>query len=175
MIGFRAERKTWVRVGSLDVEADGLKAVFGKSLALASHKFAEYVRDNYLSGQRLAVGVGRTLKGGKNRPGGTTRESTRPYRMKDRRGSDLPRYMVRPGVGIPGSLNYLYGIARGQAVSKNENRFHYKNGPAGFFVEDAWKAWGAGKTVRRYAEAVQDSWLRELANRSPETETIEAR
>jgi hypothetical protein len=172
MMSFAATRKTWIHIDRAMVEAEELKAVFGKSLALAAGTFSEYVRDNYLSGQALNVGEGgRKLKSGEYRPGGITRESTRFYRMKDKRVSDLPRYMVRPGVGIPGSLNYLYGIARGQAVSESGKRFYYAK-PIGFFIEDAWKAWGGGKEVRKLGEAVQSSWLRQLASRSPDVEAI---
>jgi len=59
-----------------------------------AEEYAETVRENYLSGQVLQVITGETrasVKFFKERPG---------------------RFGVRPGVGVPGNLNYLAGLAR---------------------------------------------------------------
>lgn len=60
-----------------------------------SEDFAQFVRDNYLSGQVLGVRTGET------------RESTRFFK------SQPGVFGVRPGVGVRGSLNYLNRFERG--------------------------------------------------------------
>ena len=158
MIGITLARKKWIDPNEFSVE--GLKAVAGESLALASFRFAEYVRLNKLSGQSLPKLTGETW------------DSTRSYLMTKKYGAN-PAYMVRPGVGIRGSLNYLYGMARGFAVAKSGEEYYYKKATP--FITEAWKEWGGGRQVRTLSEAVQASYLRELAARSPETETIEVK
>jgi hypothetical protein len=170
MIGFTAERVTWIDVGSDQVFVEDVRAILGKSLAPAASQLAEYVRVNKLSGQSLNIGRDRRLNSRGWHIRGTTRDSVRPYRMKDRHGNDLPRYMVRPGVGIWGSLNYLSGMTKGVAVSKLGNGFRYIRPRP--FMDEAWKEWGAGKKLRSIGESVQSAWLRERASRAPQTETI---
>lgn len=84
--------------------------------------FVEYVRSSWLSGQAMQVRTGRT------------RDSVTPWTNKK------GQILVRPGVGIPGTLNYLnrwigtdkefmypafrsFGTARiGRAIEKNVDR-----------------------------------------------------
>jgi hypothetical protein len=168
MIGLFAERKKWIDIGSHQFLVKDLQDIFGKSLALSSSQLAEYVRKNKLSGQSLLVG-----RGHRGHKGGQTRDSMQFHRLRDRRGNALPQYMARPGVGVRGSLNYLYGMAKGAAASKLGKGFNYARPRP--FVSEAWKEWGGGRKVRSLSEAVQSSYLRELAGRAPEVETFEVK
>lgn len=57
-------------------------------------EYAQYVREQWLSGQRLLVRTG------------TTRKSVRFFKMKN------GVFGVRPGSGVPGRLNYLVKFER---------------------------------------------------------------
>lgn len=177
MIGLFTERKKWIDIGSYQFLVADLQAIFGKSLALSSSQFADYVREHKLSGQSLRVGKGRpdAKPPGKTRghQGGQTRASMMSHRLRDKRGNALPQYMARPGVGVKGSLNYLYGMARGAAASKLGTGFNYSKPRP--FVSEAWKEWGGGRRVRSLSEAVQASYLRKLEGRAPEIETAEVK
>jgi hypothetical protein len=158
MIGMRLAWKKWTDLDKFTV--GDIYAIFGKTFALSSAKFAEYVRDYKLSGQSLYE------------PTGETKESTKPYRMTKKYGV-VPAYLVRPGVGIPGSLNYLYGMARGFAVAKSGKQFFYARPRP--FIKEAWEEWGGKKQVRSYAEAVKDSVIQKLLSGAPEIETTEVK
>jgi hypothetical protein len=59
-----------------------------------AEEFSRYARDSVFSGGVLPVQTGET------------RDSVRFFKIRD------GIFGVRPGVGIPGRLNYLYGLAR---------------------------------------------------------------
>jgi hypothetical protein len=66
---------------------------------------------------------------------GETRKSIGFYRTKKKN----PEYLIRPGVGIPGMLNYLYGEARGYATSRSGKKFSYTKKRD--VVNEGWKEW----------------------------------
>jgi hypothetical protein len=158
MIGLTLAWKKWTDLDRFTV--GDMYAIFGKTFALSSAKFAEYVRLQKLSDQSL------------NALTGETRDSLKSYRMTKKYGV-VPAYMVRPGVGIPGSLNYLYGMARGFAFSKSGKQFYYARPRP--FMKEAWEEWGGKKQVRSYAEAVKDSYIQKLLSGASEIETIEVK
>jgi hypothetical protein len=156
MIGLTLARKKWLDLNNFAI--GDAYAIMGRALAGSSKDLAEYVRLHKLSGQSLEA------------PTGETRGSVKPHRMTKRYGI-VPAYVVRPGVGIKGSLNYLAGVARGYAVAKSGKQFFYKRPRP--FIAEAWKEWGGARKVRKNSEAVLDRYLKELETRTPETETVE--
>lgn len=91
---------------------------FGKSLpkinnyaaSLIAKEYAEFVRTKYLSGQKLRAMTGET------------RRSVRFFKLKN------GMFGVRPGSGIPGRLNYLYGFERGSRAFMGPSRRAFKRG-----------------------------------------------
>ncbi|MDR1903073.1 MAG: hypothetical protein LBQ88_12440 [Treponema sp.] len=170
MIGLTLSRQKWI---DLDEFADNdLEAISAKSLALIGSLFAKYLRENKLSGQVLRVGKSRlTGKGDKTKlhQAGLTRYSTRPYSTRNRYG--VPSYMVRPGVGVPGHLNYLYGMSRGYAVANTGKWFEYKTKYE--FFKSGWREFKAGNKMRKLTEAVKGKYMQNITSKNPIIETIE--
>jgi hypothetical protein len=155
MIGLTLLRQKWIDLD--DFAANDVENIAAKSLALISALFAEYLRANKLSGQVYPALTGET------------RESTKQYAARKRFGT--PAYIVRPGVGIPGNLNYLYGMARGYAV-RNGEAFRYDHPRP--FLKEGWREFRAGGKVRTLTEAVKASYMNHLSSGSPEIETLGA-
>jgi len=85
-------------------------------LSILAAEFSEYVKRSKLSGQVLAVGSGKT------------RESMGFYKLKRSKG---PTFVVRPGRGIDGRLNYLGGMSRGMMITPKKGEWVYIRNEAG--------------------------------------------
>jgi len=68
---------------------------------------------------------------------GETRESIGIHRHKSKK---IPGYVIRAGIGIPGNLNYLAGLYRGQAVSRSGKVFSFARQRN--LIDDGWRIWG---------------------------------
>jgi hypothetical protein len=168
MIGLTFSRQKWIDLD--EFAANDLEAISAKSLALIASLFAKYLRENKLSGQVLQVGKDRLVSHGATlHQAGLTRYSTQPYSTKNRYG--VPSYIVRPGVGVPGNLNYLYGMARGYAVAKTGNWFEYKTKYE--FFKSGWREFKAGGKMRKLTEAVKGKYMQNITSKNPIVETIE--
>ena len=113
------------------------------SVATASGRFTAYLRNQ------------RFHKYFEDRTG-ETRGSIGRYRYKTK----APAYVVKAGVGIPGSLNYLAGLYRGRAVSRSGKVFDYKGG-ARPMLEESWKAWGGKGKLETISEEVLEKMIAE--------------
>jgi hypothetical protein len=100
----------WPNLGRM---ASALEFVVAQATSATSREFAEYARD---------YGASASIFEGHGKHPGQTLRSIDIYRYKKR---DKPSYVIRPGVGITGMLNYLYGEARGRAKSRSGNPFEY--------------------------------------------------
>jgi hypothetical protein len=159
MIGITLTTKKWFDLD--EFSAEDARCVSGKMLAAMAYQAAAYIQASKLSGQNLAVKTGET------------RESMGAVPQGKKWGT--PAYLVRPGVGIKGSLNYLAGIARGyRAKIAGEGwgeGVYYKKGPNPF-IQEGFKEWKAGGRMRRIGEAVKAKYFAALANGAPKTETV---
>jgi hypothetical protein len=91
-------------------------------------------------------------------PAGTTRNSIDFYRMKKPK---VPTYLISPGVGIPGHLNYLYGMAKGEAKTRSGKVFNYSKKRN--VVLSGWEAWGGDSRLGGiYKEAKRNYMARVL-------------
>lgn len=70
--------------------ADDMPSIANFIVSQVADDYADWVRDRYLSGQVLRKVTGETYS------------STKFFKMQE------GTFGVRPGVGVPGSLNYLY-------------------------------------------------------------------
>lgn len=70
--------------------ADDLPSIGNFIVSQVAEEYADWVRDRYLSGQVLRKLTGETY------------ESTKFFKLQD------GAFGVRPGVGVPGNLNYLH-------------------------------------------------------------------
>ncbi len=111
-----------------------------KVVASSSAQFAKWLRNS------------RFEKLFENRTG-ETKESIGLYRAKGKN----PAYMVKAGVGIPGSLNYLAGLYRGKAKSKSGKEFSYA-APRDLLT-DGWRIWHGEQKVKEAYEL----YLRKLS------------
>jgi len=81
---------------------------------------------------------------------GKTKKSIGAYRDRSR----VPAYIVKAGLGIPESLNYLAGLYRGRAVSRSGNPVSYSQRRD--LINGGWKAWGGdGKINAAYEEMLK--------------------
>ena len=99
------------KYGDLDKFADEVRTkMSARILNLVAEQFSDYVRRSKLSGQVLGVRSGKT------------RESMGFYRLKR---AKSPTYVVRPGRGIDGRLNYLGGMSRGMLIAPKNGEWVY--------------------------------------------------
>ena len=119
--------------------------VTAKGIATASRRFVEYLRNERFHEYFKS-----------HKPKEETRNSIDTYRYKTKD----PAYVVKAGVGIPGSLNYLAGLYRGQAVSRSGKVFDYKGG-ARPMLEESWKAWGGKGTLEAITLEVLEKMIAE--------------
>jgi len=120
-------------------------------------RFAEFVRDQYLSGQvlreRSQTERARSTKAGRTARTRSTKESTRFFKIGGGHLSGAGaerrtiRFGVRPGSRIRGRLNYLLG-----------KRFERGERP---FMAPAWKEFRRRKTHMQIARGYMDRFIRE--------------
>lgn len=150
---------TLTRTKYLDLDSfaeDEVPKMGNRTLNLISEAFADYVRRNKLSGQVLDVLTGET------------RGSVGFYKIKSARTS---KWVVRPGMGVPGHLNYLAGFGRGMMVSVRGRSFTVHPRP---FMKPGWKEFRASGEPRRIARAVRAAYLEHAAKRTPTVEVVGA-
>jgi hypothetical protein len=138
------------KYGDLDKFAKDTRTKMGaRILNLIAEQYSDYVRRSKLSGQVLNVRSGKT------------RESMGFYQLKR---AKSPTYVVRPGRGIDGRLNYLGGMSRGMLIAPKQGEWIYIRDESGKitarmksvvvrpkpFMVPAWKEWkGNARTLMR--------------------------
>jgi hypothetical protein len=150
---------TLARTKHLDLDSfadSDVPKMGNRMLNLISEAFAEYVRRNKLSGQVLDV------------ISGETRDSVGFYKIRNARTS---KWVVRPGLGIPGHLNYLAGFARGMMVSVRGHAYTVRPRP---FMKPGWKEFRASGEVKKITGAVRAAYLSHAAKRNATVEVVEA-
>ena len=134
-------------------------------------QFADYVKRSKLSGQVLGTRSGRT------------RESMGFYQLKRGKG---PAYVVRPGRGINGRLNYVGGMSRGMLLSPKKGDWLYIRDEEGRitarvrsaivrprpFMVPGWKEFKAGGNVRGIMRGVYAAYLEKAFGGSPVESSI---
>lgn len=138
------------KYGDLEKFAEDTRTKMGaRILNLIAEQYADYVRRSKLSGQVLNVRSGKT------------RESMGFYQLKR---AKSPTYVVRPGRGIDGRLNYLGGMSRGMLIAPKKGEWIYIRDDSGKitarvksavvrprpFMVPAWQEWkGNARTLMR--------------------------
>lgn len=155
MIGITLERRKY---GDLDKFADDVRTkMSARILNIISENFSEYIKRSKLSGQVLGVRTGKT------------RESMGFYQLKR---AKTPTYVVRPGRGIDGRLNYLGGMSRGMLITPRRGEFIYIRDEAGRitakvraatvharpFMGPGWKEFRASGNLRGIMTAVYNAY-----------------
>jgi len=105
------------------LEGDFIEEVGAKSVASASRRFLEYLKNHRFD--ELF-----------NDQTGETKGSIGTYRFK----GEKPVYVVKAGCGITGNLNYLAGLYRGKAHSRSGKEFSYARKRD--LINESWKKWG---------------------------------
>jgi hypothetical protein len=99
------------KYGDLDKFAEDTRTKMGaRILNLIAEQYSEYVKRSKLSGQVLSARTGKT------------RESMGFYQLKR---AKSPTYVIRPGRGIDGRLNYLGGMSRGMLIAPKNGEWIY--------------------------------------------------
>lgn len=81
---------------------------------------------------------------------GETKESIGVFRARGKK----PAFVAKAGLGIRGSLNYLAGLYRGQAVSRSGKTFHFARKRD--FIKGGWKDFeGQGRLKLAYNEILK--------------------
>jgi hypothetical protein len=119
-----------------------LSALAGRTTAKVAGRFAEYLKNRRFEDLY------------ENRTG-ETKESIGAYRYK----SKTPAYIVKAGLGIPGNLNYLAGLYRGEAVSRSGKRFSYARKRD--LINDGWASWGGGAKIESAYNEVLEGVIKE--------------
>ncbi|MCL2205705.1 MAG: hypothetical protein FWB82_04205 [Treponema sp.] len=123
------------------IEEFFIRDIAARSVAKVGREFSDYLRNrrfNQLFDDQT----------------GKTRESIGLHRRKGK----TPAYIVRAGIGIPGSLNYLKGLYRGHAVSRSGKVFSFARQRN--LIDDGWKMWGG----KQKAVAVGEEMLQRAVN-----------
>jgi hypothetical protein len=145
------------KYGDLDKFADEVRTkMSARILNLMAEEFSDYVRRSKLSGQVLSVRSGKT------------RESMGFYQMKK---AKSPTYVVRPGRGINGRLNYLGGMSRGMMIMPKRGEWVYIRDDSGKitarvksaivrsrpFMAPAWQEWKGN--ARGFMKGVYNAYV----------------
>jgi hypothetical protein len=169
MIGVTLARRKY---GDLDKFAGEVQTkMSARILNIMANDFSEYVKRTKLSGQVLGVRSGKT------------RESMGFYQLKR---AKSPTYVVRPGRGIDGRLNYLGGMSRGMLITPKRGEFIYIRDDAGNitarvraatvrarpFMAPAWSEYKSSGNVRAIMTGVYNAYL-ERAFSGGKTEIVE--
>jgi hypothetical protein len=115
-----------------------------KTVKKASAEFAEYLQAQEFSKHF-------------NEDSGDTRKSIGIFRLKKYK---IPTYLIAPGKDIPGHLNYLYGMARGEGVSRSGKKFSYSKKRD--FIIEGWKNWGAGSRLDSIFKEAGDNYMKRI-------------
>lgn len=155
MIGITLVRKRYINLEGF--ASDEAPKMMSRVVNILSEDFAKYVQENKLSGQVLNV------------VSGETRGSVGFYQVKAGAGRFGLKYVVRPGKGVPGHLNYLVGMGRGMMVSVRGKAYTVRARP---FMQPGWSEYRASGKPKQIKDAVLASYLAHAAQRAPTTETI---
>lgn len=160
------------KYGDLDKFTAEVKTKLGaRILNLMAEQFSDYVKRSKLSGQVL------------NARSGKTRDSMGFYQLKRGKG---PAYVIRPGRGITGRLNYLGGMSRGMLLSPKKGEWLYIRDEEGRitarirsaiikprpFMVPGWKEFKASGNVRGIMRGVYAAYLERAFGGSPVETTI---
>jgi hypothetical protein len=137
------------KYGDLEKFGKEQERIGNRMVNLMAEEFARYVRLSKLSGQVLSPASGKT------------KESVKFF--KDKRRKSV--FVVRPGVGIPGSLNYLTGFERGFQKGRLTGTKRPFMGPAS-------KEFKAGKNHMKIMKNVYNKWLKLYFNDAPTEEVL---
>jgi len=134
------------------LQGDFIEEVGAKSVASASHRFIEYLK-NHRFDELFDEGSdeNRKMKNGGLRI--STRESIGTYRFKGKK----PVYVVKAGVGIPGNLNYLAGLYRGKARSRSGKEFSYARKRD--LLREGWKKWGGNEMLQSASQEMLEKMI----------------
>jgi hypothetical protein len=124
------------------LQGDFIEEVGAKSAASASHRFAEYLKNHRFD--ELF-----------NDQTGETKGSIDTYRFKGKK----PAYVVKAGVGIPGNLNYLAGLYRGEARSRSGKLFSYARKRD--LIIEGWKKWGGDRMLQSASRETLEKMIAE--------------
>lgn len=116
----------------MGISVDYLPKWISYTLNHDANEFAEYVRTYWISGQRIKVETGETFD---------TLGPFVPSRKKRRSSTDEIYYSVRPGVGVPGNLNF-----HGRWAKPAYKQFGHE------FMRPAFRAFTAGDKVQKDVE-----------------------
>ncbi len=156
MIGVTLAKRKY---GDLDKFASDVRTkMSARILNIMAAEFSEYVKRSKLSGQVLSVRSGKT------------RESMGFYQLKRGKG---PAYVIRPGRGISGRLNYLSGMSSGMLIAPKRGEWVYIRDEQGRitarvrsalvkarpFMAPAWKEYKAGGNVRAIMRSVYAAYV----------------
>ena len=122
------------------LQSDFIEEVGAKSVASASGRFAEFLKN-------------RRFDELFNDDTGETKGSIGKYRYKTKN----PAYVVKAGVRIPGNLNYLAGLYRGHAVTKSGKVFSYARKRD--LINDGWKSWGGKGKLEAISEEMLEKMI----------------
>ncbi len=117
------------------LEENFVEIVAAKTVAKVSNLFSDYLKD-----KRFEV-----LFDSKT---GETRKSIGVFRSNAKN----PAYIVKAGLGIPGNLNYLAGLYRGEAVSRSGKKFAYAR-PRDL-INTGWTAWGGDRNIENIYDQI---------------------
>lgn len=153
------------KYGDLEKFADETRTKMSKRiLNLMAEQFSNYVGQSKLSGQVLGVKSGKT------------RDSMGFYQLKR---ANTPTYVIRPGRGIAGRLNYLSGMSRGMVVAPKRGDWVYIRDESGEitakvrsaivrarpFMQPAWQEWRSN--ARGLMQGVYNAYVARAFSGSP--------
>ena len=164
MTGITLSRRKY---GDLDKFAADVKVkMSSRILSIMAYEFSEYVKRSKLSGQVLSVRTGKT------------RESMGFYKLKRSRS---PTFVIRPGRGVDGRLNYLGGMQRGMLITPKRGEWVYIRDESGDitarvraatihakpFMRPGWSEYKSGGNVKTIMRSVYAAYLNRAFGGSP--------
>ena len=129
-----------------------LKTIYGNDLvediasataARVGNEFAYYIKKNRFN-SLFENQTGKTL------------DSIGVYRKTGRK----PTFVIKAGLNIKGSLNYLAGLYRGQSVSRSGKKFSYYK-PRDLIVP-SWQSFGGDKRLNDVFQIILEKRIKEV-------------